>query len=179
MDRSRRSRRESRADGLACARGPNNRAWRLTGRAAWDELLRAGTVAAMAAALAAATAGCSLSFPIAGFKPDATPTGTIDRSAVFLSPALDAEDLRRARAALSIALDPQGNGARVNWQNPQTGAHGAFASSAPPFTEHDRVCRAFAAEVASGAGAERHVAGSACREGDGSWILREAENGKA
>lgn len=179
MDRSRRSGRDSRVDGLARPRGPNNRAWRLTGRAAWRDRLRAAALAATAAAMAGATAGCSISVPIAGFKPDTTPTGAIDRPAVFLSPALDAEDLRRAKAALSIALDPQGNGARVNWRNPQSGAHGAFASSAPPFTEHDRVCRAFAAEVAPDAGAERHVSGSACREGDGSWILREAEGGKA
>ena len=175
MDRSRRSRRESRADGLTRAEGPNNRARRLTGRAAWRDLLRAGALAAMAVS----TAGCSMSFPIAGFKPDGTPTGTVDRPAVFLSPALDREDLRRAKAALSVALDPQGNGARVNWQNPQTGARGAFAASAPPFTEHDRVCRAFAAEVAPAAEAERRLSGSACREGDGSWILREAQDSKA
>ena len=172
MDRSRRSRRESRADGLARATGRNNRAWRLTGRAARRRLLGLGALAV----LAGATAGCSLSFPIASLKPDGTPTGSIDRSSAFLSPALDAEDLRRARAALSIALDPQGNGARVSWHNPQSGARGAFAASAPPFTDHDRVCRAFAAEVMPGAGAERRLSGSACRESDGSWELRGADD---
>lgn len=175
VDRSGRSSRGSRADGLTRAPRRNNRAWRLTGRAARRNLLSLSVLAV----LAGATAGCSMSFPIAGFKPDSTPTGTIDRSATFLSPALDREDLRRAKAALSIALDPQGNGARVSWQNPQSGARGAFAASAPPFTDHDRVCRTFAAEVVAGAEAERRISGSACREGDGSWELRDAAGRKA
>ncbi len=206
VDRSRRSRRESRADGLRAptemsasiegafaspmsveneapmsvgtltrATRRNNRARRLTGRGARRTLLSLSALAV----LAGATAGCSLSFPIASLKPDGTPTGTIDRSSAFLSPALDGEDLRRAKAALSIALDPQGNGARVSWQNPQSGARGAFTASDPPFTEHDRVCRAFAAEVVPGAGAERRLSGSACRESDGSWELRGAEDRKA
>ena len=119
--------------------------------------------------------GCSLSFPIAGIAVDATPTGSIDRTASLLSPALDREDLRRARAALAIALDPQGNGARVVWQNPQTGAHGAFAAAAPPFADHDRVCRAFAGQIAPAATAERRLSGSACRDGDGTWQVRSAD----
>lgn len=150
---------------------PDNRARRLGGLAG---RLSRGVAVALAAA---AVSGCSLSFPIAGFKADSTSTGSIDGAGVFLSPALDREDLRRAKAALSVALDPQGNGQRVNWQNPQSGAKGAFAASAPPFTEHDRVCRAFAADVAAGTGAERHLSGSACRDGDGTWQLRPS--GKA
>lgn len=118
------------------------------------------------------TSGCSLSFPMSGIATDATPTGSIDRMATLLSPALDREDMRRAKAALAVALDPQGNGARVVWQNPQTGAHGAFAASAPPFADQDRVCRAFAGAIAPAGSPERHLAGSACRDGDGTWQVR-------
>lgn len=139
----------------------------------WQMTLRGGLLGL----LAGSAAGCSLSFPIAGFKSDATATGTIDHTAAVLSPALDREDLRRARAALAIALDPQGNGARVGWQNPQSGAHGAFAAAAPPFADHDRVCRGFAGDVSPAAAAEQHVSGSACREADGSWRMKGAEDG--
>ena len=157
---------------LARAAAPDNRALRRA-RLRWPKTLRGGLLGL----LAGTAAGCSLSFPIASLKADATATGTIDHTAAVLSPALDREDLRRARAALAIALDPQGNGARVGWQNPQSGAHGAFAASAPPFADHDRVCRGFAGDVSPAAAAEQHVSGSACRESDGSWRMRGAEDG--
>ena len=165
VNRTRRCRQESRAAGLDRVRGAHNRALRLGRGAAF----RGGALGL----LAVAVAGCSLSFPLASMKPDATPTGSIDRTVAYLSPTLDREDVRRAKAALAVALDPQGNGARAAWQNPQSGAHGAFAAAAPPFADHDRVCRAFAGEVTPIGGGERRLTGSACREGDGSWEMRE------
>ena len=126
--------------------------------------------------IAAAASGCALSFPISGLQPDASPTGSTDRTASVLSPTLDREDLRRAKAALAIALDPQGNGARVGWQNPQSGAHGAFTASAPPFADHDRVCRAFTGDVTPSPGTERRLSGSACRDGDGVWRVRDGSD---
>lgn len=143
---------------------PDNRAWRLTLQ---------GTAAAL---IASTVAGCSLTFPISGFKADDTPTGSIDRTAAFLPLTLDREDLRRAKAALAVTLDPQGNGARVSWANPQSGASGSFAASAAPYTDHDRVCRAFVAEVAPAEGAARRLSGSACRDGDGTWEVRGVED---
>ena len=127
---------------------------------------------ALAAGLAS---GCSLSFPLPGLTADATPTGSIDRTAALLSRSLDPEDLRRARAALAVALDPQGNGARVAWQNPQTGARGAFAALAPPFADQDRVCRTFAGEIVPAGTGERRLSGSACRDGDGTWRVRSTD----
>ena len=124
--------------------------------------------------LAGLTAACSVSFPMTGLKTDDTPTGSIDRTASLFPAALDREDLRRAKAALATALDPQGNGQRVVWQNPQTGSHGAFTASAPPFADQDRVCRAFSGEVSPSEAGDRHLTGSACRDADGSWVLRPA-----
>ena len=124
-------------------------------------------------------AGCSLSFPLAGSKTDDMPTGSIDRTAAILPPSLDREDLRRAKAAMAVTLDPQGNGARAGWRNPQTGAHGTFAAAAPPFADHDRVCRRFWGEVTPAGGGERRVTGSACREGDGVWVVQADGNGDA
>ena len=123
--------------------------------------------------LALATGACSLSFPMASLKPDHLATGSVDRSAAMLSPALDGEDWRRARAALAVTLDPQGNGGRANWRNPQSGAHGAFTAVGPPFPDQDRVCRKFVGEVAAAAAADTRVAGSACRDGAGDWALRD------
>ena len=130
------------------------------------------------ALIASATAGCSLSFPIAGLKADDGPTGAIDRSASLLSPALDREDWRRARAALSVALDPQGTGGAVSWHNPQTGAHGSFAAPSPPFVDQDHVCRAFDAAVAPASGSSHQLSGSACRDADGDWSLRDARESR-
>lgn len=173
LERTRTGPDDNRDAGLARAAASNNRALRHARSVAWRPGLRGGIVGL----LACTAAGCSLSFPIGGLKADATATGSVDHTAAVLSPALDREDLRRARAALAIALDPQGNGARVGWQNPQSGAHGAFAASAPPFADHDRVCRTFTGAVSAAAAAEQHVSGSACREGDGSWQVRGTGDG--
>ncbi len=43
--------------------------------------------------------------------------------------SLDEEDRRRALGALAIALDPQGNGATVHWDNPISKAHGSMTPS--------------------------------------------------
>ena len=127
------------------------------------------------ALLSTSTAACSLSFPITGFKGEDGATGSIDRAAGMLSPALDREDWRRAKAALAVALDPQGNGTGVAWQNAASGAKGSFAALAPPFLDHDRICRTFAAVVTPKTQTEHRVAGSACRESDGAWALRDVK----
>jgi surface antigen len=169
VDRPRRCRGDSRV-GLDPGRRRDNRALRLT----TNQLSRGlGTVL-----LAISMAACSMSFPIAGFRADDPPTGSIDRSAALLSPALDREDWRRAEAALSVALDPQGNGAGVGWRNPQTGSKGSFAAPAPPFLDHEQVCRSFKAEVSSGSQGPTHLSGSACRDGDGTWRLRDTKGGQ-
>ena len=146
--------------------------------------VRAALFLAALAAWGASAGGCSLSFPISGVKSDVATTGSVDRTVALLSPspaspALDREDLRRARAAMVVALDPQGNGARAGWQNPQSGAHGGFAASAPPYADHDRVCRRFSGEVVPAGGSERRLTGSACREGDGTWQVLPPEDARA
>lgn len=122
--------------------------------------------------------GCSIAVPIPGFTGDPTTTGTIERQAVLLSSDLDREDWRRAKAALAVALDPQGNGAPVPWGNPATGARGSFAASAPPRAEGDKVCRTFRARVTVKGRPERALGGSACRDGSGEWALADHGEGK-
>ena len=122
-------------------------------------------------------AGCSLSLPMmgssTGIEVDREPTGTIAKTAVRkpeasaispLSHNLDVEDWRRARAALATALDPQGNGATVAWDNPQTGRKGTFIPVAAPYPVDGQVCRAFIAKIEASE-AKENVQGSACRVG--------------
>ena len=53
--------------------------------------------------------------------------GAVEKSS--LASLLDAEDWRRAKAALSTALDPQGNGSLVGWDNPDSGNKGRLIHS--------------------------------------------------
>ena len=117
---------------------------------------------------------CSLSFPMEGFIADPTATGSIARPDTLLFKALDQEDGRRAKAALAVALDPQGNGASVAWDNPQSGAKGTFVAVAPAFSRADKVCRAFRAHIVPDPHKEREVNGSACRDGGGEWAVADA-----
>lgn len=136
---------------------------------------------AAAAFCAISVSGCSVAIPLSSMKTDDTPTGSIDRAVALLPPSLDREDLRRAKAAMAVTLDPQGNGARATWKNPQSGAAGSFTAVGAPFADHDLVCRRFSGTVLSVGDPERRLSGAACRVGDGTWVVRpaEAEGAKA
>lgn len=97
--------------------------------------------------------------------------------ASLLSPQLDQEDWRRAVAALATALDPQGNGAVVRWDNADSGRKGSFAPVGDPFLVKDEICRAFIASVAAD-GSEKRLPGSACRSGPSTWTIRDAKDWK-
>jgi surface antigen len=123
------------------------------------------------AGLAAALAGCAVSVPIASFSAaNDDATGAIPGSA--LERLLDPEDWRRARAALSTALDPQGNGSRVSWDNPQSGASGAFAPIGKAYPYEARICRKFRTDIAQKAGAKA-MQGVACADKDGAWTIAD------
>jgi hypothetical protein len=80
--------------------------------------------------LPAILAGCSMALPISPLlSPDAKEdkAGAVEKSS--LASLLDAEDWRRAKAALSTALDPQGNGSLVGWDNPDSGNKGRLIHS--------------------------------------------------
>ncbi len=130
--------------------------------------------------MAASLAGFAVSMPIGTFSnandnasDDAT--GAIPSSA--LERLLDAEDWRRARAALSTALDPQGNGSLVGWENPQSGAKGSFAPVGKAYPQDAKICRAFKTEVARKAGAET-MQGVACADKGGDWTIAEISGPK-
>ncbi|MET0429554.1 MAG: RT0821/Lpp0805 family surface protein [Microvirga sp.] len=130
----------------------------------------------LAACLVALPAGaCSLTYSIVSLEPDEpeTTASIAPKAAVSpLSPALDEEDWRRAKAALSVALDPQGAGTLVTWDNPDSSRKGAFTPSGAPFVRNDEICRSFSAEVHAGPPATS-LQGTACRPSGGEWAITD------
>ena len=94
-----------------------------------------------------------------------------------LSRALDAEDLRRAMAAMGTALDPQGSGAAVNWDNPGSGAKGSFTPVGQAYPLDGKICRAFTAEILADETQEK-LQGAACRGKSADWALTEVKTVK-
>ncbi|MEF3365936.1 RT0821/Lpp0805 family surface protein [Methylocystis sp. 9N] len=143
------------------------------------QILRHGALFASFAG-PAALSGCSIAVPMSGsamwekesVAQDAT--GSITKRPPALSRALDPEDLRRAVAAMSTALDPQGSGASVNWDNPQTGAKGSFTPVGQPYPLEGKVCRAFLADIAVKENEEK-LQGAACREKSAEWALTDVK----
>ena len=116
-----------------------------------------------------------MSFPMASLLPEDEPRTTgavVAKPASPLSPELGEEDWRRARSALAVALDPQGNGASVSWDNPDSGFKGAFTPVGQPFVKSDEICRAFLASL-SGERASSSLQGTACRLSGGEWTIKD------
>jgi surface antigen len=124
--------------------------------------------------LALGAGGCSLSMSLAGLQPDPQTTASAKTTA-RLDPALDDEDWRRAQSALSLAVDPQGSGAAVNWDNPATKRKGSFVPTGKLELVENTVCRPFRATVQdqqAGKPREAKLVGQACRTGPGEWAMR-------
>ena len=106
-------------------------------------------------ATAGGLAGCSIAVPMASDpsvmwnseRVASDVTSAIPKSPPKLSGALDSEDQRRAIAALSTALDPQGSGTSVNWDNPQSGAKGSFTPVGQAYPLEGKICRAFHGDI--------------------------------
>lgn len=123
--------------------------------------------------LALAAGGCSISMPLGSVTGDHDgPTGSTEAPSP-LSREHGVEDWRRARAALGVALDPQGTGAGVSWDNPDSGAKGNFSAVGQPFVQDDEVCRAFLAVLHGPA--EATLQGTACRPSGGEWSIKEVK----
>jgi surface antigen len=134
------------------------------------------------AALCQALGACAVTTPF-GEGVDSQPTGLISAAPQPPKPAalpasLDDEDRRRAMGALSIALDPQGNGAPVRWDNPVSKAHGQVTPIGFAFPSKDVVCRKFSAQFETRVGS-RTDQGSACRDKNADWTIAELRPAKA
>lgn len=122
---------------------------------------------------------CSCSQPLLVFRgedeaprvvAEPTVTGSIEKRPLSFGNDLAEEDWRRARAALTVALDPQGNGRPVKWDNPETGLHGTVNPTGLPYVADDLICRNFLASVV-GPQRSRFVRGTGCKPSGGAWTL--------
>lgn len=130
------------------------------------------------------SAGCSVSFPILGLSSKSEdevattsailPSRSSDKATALASlrSELGPEDMRRADGAMSVALDPQGNGAAVSWDNPQSGIKGSFVPVGGPFLRSDEICRAFIASVHTQTRPVK-LQGTACRPSGGEWAVKD------
>lgn len=119
--------------------------------------------------------GCSASFPFGMFGggDDDVPTGSIAKAPVSpLSSEMSEEDWRRARNALAVALDPQGNGSSASWDNAESRMKGSFTPVGIPVVRGDDICRAFIASVIGNAG-QSWLQGSACRAKGEDWAIKD------
>jgi surface antigen len=139
---------------------------------AYDETrilgFRAVATLILAASLGAPLGACS--FEISSLLEPAETTGSIVPT--FKSPLssdLGPEDWRRAKAALGVALDPQGNGSSASWENSETGLKGTFVPVGAPFVQSDEVCRAFVATITKSAETSSSLQGTACRRSPDEW----------
>ena len=135
--------------------------------------LRARRAVALAwLALVAPTIGaCSMSFPMSSMLPEDV-TGSMTK--VPFGALLDEEDRRREKAALATALDPQGDGSTVHWENPKSGRKGTLTALGHAFPHESHVCRVFSGKLRDGATA-RAVEGMACTAAAGEWEVREVK----
>ena len=125
--------------------------------------------------LALSTSACGMSLGLSALDEDGPKaTGAIvSKTDISLSADLDEEDWRRAKAALAVALDPQGPGTQVSWDNPATTRKGTFTPVGAPFVKNDEICRAFSAHL-SGPSVSA-LQGTACRPSGGEWVLKEVK----
>ncbi|WP_246733384.1 RT0821/Lpp0805 family surface protein [Methylobacterium sp. BTF04] len=102
---------------------------------------------------------------------DPTSTGSITKRPITFGADLGAEDWRRAQAALSVALDPQGNGRPVKWDNPESSLRGSVNPTGLPYVSEDEVCRDFLASVIA-PDRSRFLRGTGCKPAGGTWELK-------
>jgi hypothetical protein len=126
--------------------------------------------------------GCSISLPVSLSKMlDPEPTSSVakpERPLPFAQDFSD-EDWRRARSAMGVALDPQGNGSRVSWDNPESGLKGHFEAAGIPFVKGDEICRPFRTHYTGPTKPAVELRGAACRPSGGEWSLADVQAAKA
>ncbi len=107
-----------------------------------------------------------MSFPMASLMPGDDVTAS--NSPVPFGRMLDEEDRRRETAALGTALDPQGDGATVKWDNVKSGDKGAITAVGKAYNAESKVCRAFIGELMQ-RDVMHKLKGTACAESAGEW----------
>lgn len=115
--------------------------------------------------------------PLDSLQIDPETTQSIPQRGTQLSSDLGDEDWRRAQSALSLAVDPQGPGQPVNWDNPATKKRGTFAAVGNLTLTDHTICRRFTSNLVDlskpSAPVELRHEGQACRLGPSEWVMRD------
>jgi surface antigen len=129
------------------------------------------------------SSACSMSLPMVSLSARKDPEPVLTTASVpapvpragngpSLSDHLGPEDLRRATGALALALDPQGNGSSVAWDNAESKSSGRFTPVGGPFLKDYDVCRAFLAQVQT-VMQRQALQGTACRPSGSQWVIQD------
>jgi surface antigen len=87
---------------------------------------------------------------------------------------LQSADWQQAKVALDSALGPDGNGAAVDWDNPDSGTKGSFAAIGDAYTTDTGTCRGFRAAV-DRKDSDDALQGTACSNGTGDWVITDVK----
>jgi surface antigen len=107
--------------------------------------------------------------PMSSMLPADDVTGSLTK--VPFGQILDDEDRRRETAALATALDPQGDGSTIRWENPKTGHKGAVTPVGHAYPADSKICRAFLSDL-DGA-THPTLQGTACTIAAGEWTVKD------
>lgn len=72
------------------------------------------------------------------------------------------------------ALDPQGNGAPVKWDNPDSQVAGTFTPVGQPYVQSDEICRVFLATIEFPSRSSS-LQGTACKLSADEWQLKDVK----
>jgi surface antigen len=100
---------------------------------------------------------------------------TASNSTIPFARLLDEEDRRREKAALATALDPQGDGSPVHWENGKTNTKGIFTAQGHAFSADSKICRSFVGELIQET-VQKTISGTACAVSAGEWAVRDMKS---
>lgn len=114
--------------------------------------------------------GCSVTMPMQSMMPQGSDDVTGSLGTVPFGQLLDEEDRRREKAALATALDPQGDGSTIRWENAKSGHKGAITAKGHAYPDDAKICRAFTGTIESESG-KRVAEGIACTLRGEEWSM--------
>lgn len=88
---------------------------------------------------------------------------------------LKGEDWQRAKLALASAMNSDGKGAEVPWDNPDSGAKGSFAAIGEAYTTDSGTCRGFRADIDYKDADDDALQGTACADKSGEWVITDVK----
>ena len=76
---------------------------------------------------------------------------------------------------MATALDPQGDGSPVHWENPKSGNAGSVVQETQAFPRDGKICRGFTATLKTSS-FNKTTGGAACAVAAGDWIISDMKS---